>query len=97
MNDPGDLWCTHHLRIGLCEPRWRGTDCRYCYDFMALWKMRPPVSILRDRHHGKRITERSVKAALEADGLILHEVGDVTKAVRQNRRPNQNQKRRKAG
>lgn len=96
MNDPSDLWCNHHLRVGLCEPRWRNDLCRWCSDFMALWKVRPPVSLLRDRHHGKRITEATVKAALEADGIILKEVGGVTKAIRQNRRANQNQKRSKA-
>lgn len=96
MNDPGDLWCTHHIRIGLAEPRHRKDLCRYCSDFLALWNVRPPVSILRDRHDGKRITDKTMKAALEADGLILKEVGGVTKAVRQNRRPNQNVKR-KAG
>lgn len=100
MNEPNELWCTHHLRIGLCEPRHRGSECRTCYDFRLLWKVLPPVSLLRDRHQGKRWTEATIKAALEADGLILQEVGDTSKAVRQARgrtgRPNQNQKR-KAG
>jgi hypothetical protein len=99
MNDKDDLWCSHHLKIGLCEVRHAKDLCRYCYDFMALWQVRPPVSILRDRHHGKRITESMVKSALEADGVLLSTVGGVTRAVRQargSRTPNQNQKRKKS-
>jgi hypothetical protein len=99
MNDPSDLWCSHHLRLGLCEPRHRNDLCRYCGDFLALWKVRPPIGILRDRHQGKRITEARVKEALAADGVILQTVGGVTKAIRQARgtgKRNQNQKR-KAG
>lgn len=98
MNEPDDRWCSHHIRIGLAEPRHRNDLCRWCYDFMLVWKVRPPVSLLRDRHDGKKITDQRIKSALEADGLILKEVGGVTKAVRQGRggRANQNQKR-KAG
>ena len=98
MNEKNDLWCSHHLKIGLCEVRHRNDLCRYCGDFMALWNVRPPVAILRDRHHGKRITEPMVKAALEADGVILKTVGGITKAVREargSRKPNQNEKRGK--
>lgn len=96
MNQRDDLWCTHHLKVGLCEVRHRKDLCRFCADFMALWQVRPPVSLLRDRHQGKRITERAVKDALAADGVILQEVGGVTKAIRKARgstgRPNQNSK-----
>lgn len=98
MNAKDDLWCGHHLKIGLAEVRHRNDLCRYCSDFMALWNVRPPVSILRDRHLGKRITEPMVKAALEADGVLLQTVGGVTKAVRQarsGRKPNQNERRGK--
>lgn len=96
MNERNDLWCTHHLRIGLCEVRHRGEDCRYCYDFLTLWKIRPPITILRDRQAGKRITEQAVKDAIAADGAILQTVGGVTKALRQARptKRNQNQKRK---
>lgn len=96
VNEKNDLWCSHHLKVGFCEVRHRGDLCRYCSDFMSLWKVRPPVSILRDRQQGKRITEQAVKDALAADGLILSTVGGVTKALRQTRPPkrNQNEKRR---
>jgi hypothetical protein len=99
MNEKNDLWCDHHLRIGMCEVRHRGDLCRYCDDFLKLWKIRPPVSILRDRHNGKRITEKMVKEALEADGVILETVAGVTKAIRTARSPrrrNQNEKKAKA-
>jgi hypothetical protein len=97
MNAKDDLWCSHHLRIGLCEVRHRNDLCRTCSDFLALWGIRPPVSLLRDKHQGKRWTEKMVKAALEADGVILKTVGGVTKAVREargGRKPNQNEKRK---
>lgn len=100
MNEKNDLWCNHHLRVGMCEPRHRGDDCRFCYDFRLLWKVHPPISLLRERSNGKRLTEAGIKAALEADGVILQEVGGVSKAIRTARgktgRPNQNQ-RKKAG
>lgn len=96
MNAKDDLWCAHHLKVGLCEIRHRNDLCRWCSDFMALWSVRPPVGLLRDRHDGKRITETMVKAALEADGLILKSVGGVTKAIRAARPRNQNEKK-KAG
>lgn len=97
MNDTSDLWCSHHLRIGLAEIRHRGDLCRFCDDFLKMWNVRPPVSLLRDKHHGKRLTEKAVKAALEADGVILSTVGGVTKAIRGVRggKPNQNDKRGK--
>lgn len=99
MNDKNDLWCDNCLRVGLANPRHRGNECRDCYEFRLMWQVPRPVSIIRDRHHGKRITEPMVKAALEADGVILKTVGGVTKAVRQargGRKPNQNQKKQKA-
>lgn len=96
MNEKDDRWCDHHLRIGMCEPRHRNDLCRFCYDFMLLWKVRPPVALLKDRQDGRRITEVAIKAALEADGLILQEVAGVTKAIRAARKPNQNSKRSKA-
>jgi hypothetical protein len=96
MNEKDDRWCSNHLRVGLAEPRWRGEECRSCYDFRLLWKIHQPVSIMRDRSDGKRITEAMVKAALEADGLILTEVAGVTKAVRGARAGKANQNRKKA-
>lgn len=97
-DDP--IWCSHHLKVGLCEPRHRGDRCRACYDFELMWKALPPFSLLRDRHHGIKWTDKTIKAALTADGLIVSEVGEVTRAVKAVRgstgRPNQNQKR-KAG
>lgn len=100
MNDKDERWCNHHLRVGICEPRHRGADCRFCYDFRLLWKVYPPLRLVKDRNEGKKITEQSIKAALEAEGLILDEVKGVAKEIRKARgttgRPNQNQKR-KAG
>jgi hypothetical protein len=95
MNEKDERWCSHHIRIGIAEPRHRGELCRYCDDFLKLWQVRPPVSILRDRHHSRRVSEKSIKAALEADGVILRTVAGVTKAVVQSRprKANQNRKR----
>lgn len=96
MNEKNDLWCSHHLRIGIAEVRHRGELCRVCDDFMRLWQVRPPVSLLRDRHEGKTWTEVRVKQALEADGNILQTVAGVTKAVRvarPARKKNQNEKK----
>lgn len=97
MNEKDERWCSHHLRIGLCEPRHRRDLCRFCSDFMNLWRVAPPVALLRERQQGKRLTEATIKAALEADGVIIQEVGTVSKAIRTARgrtgRPNQNQKK----
>lgn len=104
-NARADAWCSHHLKVGLCEPRKNGSDrntlCRWCSDFWALWQSLPPLSLVRDRHEGKRISVERAKAALEAEGAIVKEVDGVTKIIRQARRgrtgrPNQNTKR-KAG
>lgn len=99
MNDPAsDLWCAHHLRVGICEVRHRNDLCRFCDDFLKLWKAKPPISIVKDRNDGKRITEKMVKAALEQEGYRLDEVGKVDKAVKAARgatgRPNQNTKQK---
>lgn len=101
-----DRWCIHHLAIGLCEPRYQTSkDCRWCYDFRALWQANPPNSLLRqlDDHRkgtGKRITEARIKSALEAEGHILADVDGITQSIGKARgrtgKPNQNQKR-KAG
>lgn len=42
--------------------------CRWCGDFTAHYGQAPPVSILRDRHDGRRITERQIMAALQREG-----------------------------
>lgn len=60
-------WCNHHLQIGLCEPRHRGDECRFCYDFRLLWGKLPPLSILGIRHRYGRVTKDQVEAALDAD------------------------------
>lgn len=98
MNDRNDLWCDNCLRVGLANPRHRGAECRDCYDFRLMWQVPRPPSLIRDRHLGKTITMPKVKAALEAEGVILKTVGGVTKAVRQARsgKANQNQKKQKA-
>lgn len=98
MNEKNELWCSHHLRIGLAEIRHRGDLCRFCDDFLKMWQVRPPVALLREKHNGKRLTEAAVKQALEADGVILKTVGGVTKAIRQARPRKQNQnEKKKAG
>ncbi len=58
--DP-DIWCRHHLdTIASCEPRYRGDQCRFCYDFLAVNKVPPSAEILAARHRGERITATMV-------------------------------------
>lgn len=106
VNAKGDIWCTHHLQVGICEPRKGKTDrntlCRWCSDFWALWNALPPLSLVRARAEKRTITQAMVKDALEKDGIRLEEVKGVTKAIRQARpggtgKPNQNQKRKREG
>lgn len=98
INAKDDLWCTRCLRVGICEPRHRGTLCRDCDDFKKLYQADRPFSLVRMKREGKRLTKTIVEDALRAEGLILEEVGGVTKAVKAARgstgRPNQNQKKR---
>lgn len=66
---PGDPvnWCTHHLQIGICEPRHRGDECRFCYEFRLLHKKPPPLSLLGIKHRYGRVTKEQVDEALDAD------------------------------
>jgi hypothetical protein len=60
-----ELWCTSCLRAGVCAPIFRGELCRWCYDFNAVEKQRPPVALVRLHHQpGVRITQRIVNDAL---------------------------------
>lgn len=100
-DDNEKRWCVNHLRIGVCEHRYRGDLCKWCDDKRLEWGVRPPVKLMTMRHLGKTVYDRDVKAALEAEGVRLEVVKGVTKAVRLARgktgRPNQNDKRAKAG
>jgi len=56
-----DQWCSWHLStIGVCEARYRGDQCRFCYDFSRLHGMMPPAEILQTRHEGRRVTTAMV-------------------------------------
>lgn len=55
-------WCRHHLdTIGVCEPRYRGDQCRRCYDFTRAKRHRPPEPILLAWHRGERVTEKMIR------------------------------------
>ncbi len=57
-------WCRHHLdTIGVCEPRYRGDQCRRCYDFTRAKRFRPPDAILLAWHRGERVTDKMVRDA----------------------------------
>lgn len=63
-----DEWCSHCLTtIGTCEPRFRGSLCRWCYSFQRDRKSKhhpagwlPPAPILEHRHRGGRVTEAMI-------------------------------------
>jgi len=61
-----DQWCRTHLALGICEPRFRGDECRWCYRFRQANGVAPPEPLLRARHDGQRITQPMVAAALRA-------------------------------
>lgn len=67
-------WCPSCLRDGgYCEPpatktdgklRYKGGLCRWCGGFRSEYGIEPPLPVLRDRHEGRKVTERSIKLAL---------------------------------
>lgn len=61
-----DDWCTHHLTIGVCEPRYRGSLCRRCYDFSRAERILPTDAILHAWHRGDRVTVAMVAEAKKA-------------------------------
>lgn len=63
-------YCTNHLRVGICEIRHRGDECRFCYDFRLLWKKPPPPSILGIKHRYGRVTEKQVREALDTEDRL---------------------------
>jgi hypothetical protein len=61
--DDDHQWCTNHLSIGTCEPRTRGTLCRWCDDFLRSQGWQPTRALMRERAAGGRITERMIADA----------------------------------
>lgn len=100
VNAKSEVWCSHHLKVGLCEPRKNGSErntlCRWCSDIFAEWKALPPLQLVKDRHNKEKCNDKMLKAAFKREGMILQDVGEITKVVKANRgatgRPNQNQK-----
>ena len=63
-----ESWCRSHLRLGLCEPRWRTSHrCRWCADFDALYHQDPPLVLLQMRRQGQRIMQGDITEALRAE------------------------------
>lgn len=62
-----EQWCTHHLAtIGKCEPRYRGDECRCCYDFRLAHGVKPPADLLEAKHQGRKWTEQMIRDSLKA-------------------------------
>jgi hypothetical protein len=60
-------WCRNHLNtIGVCEPRYRGDLCRFCYDVQLAEGTEPPQALLVMRHRGDRLTTEDVTAIVAA-------------------------------
>lgn len=67
-----DGWCVScHTDAGFCEPitedrgvRVFATVCRWCGTFKRTEGVAPPVSLLRARHEGRKITSSMVERAL---------------------------------
>lgn len=58
--DPAD-WCRHHLdTISTFEPRYRGDQCRRCYDFNLAVGVPPPLEILETWHRGGTVTQQRI-------------------------------------
>jgi len=44
-------WCTNHLQtIGQCEPRYRGDECRMCYDLRTAHGHLPDQELMEIKH-----------------------------------------------
>lgn len=74
-----EVWCRPCLTIGVCEPRHRGDECRWHYEFRRTHHIDAPVDLTRAKHDGKRITERMVDDAVREAKL-------AAKAQRRRRR-----------
>lgn len=57
------MWCDNCLGVGQCSPRHRGVLCRWCYDFNAVEKFRPPPHLVEWHHQSRTITQAMVAAA----------------------------------
>lgn len=67
------MWCQSCKRdnrhLSSVSGHHRGL-CRWCGDFQAHYGCLPTVKLLRDRHEGKRITERVIARELRRAGLL---------------------------
>jgi hypothetical protein len=65
LPDPAtdDQWCRHHLEtIGECEPRYRGDECRFCYDWRLQFGATPDAQLMQARRYTRIVTTRDVEA-----------------------------------
>ena len=74
-----DEWCRSHLRLGLCEPRFRGDRCRWCEEFALVYLTDPPLVLLNMRRQGQRIMQLDITNAITAERA-------VAKAAKRNKR-----------
>lgn len=70
-----DLWCEHHLKHGMCEPRGspkdvgrHGQHCVWCHAWNREHGQLPPRRILERRAAGERITTRVIDEVLGRTG-----------------------------
>jgi hypothetical protein len=59
-------WCRNHLEtIGACEPRYRGDECRVCYDLRLAYGHVPDGELMRLRHRKGYLTKPDLTAWVE--------------------------------
>lgn len=68
--DEGEAGCRSCARLKdsrnrpTFEPVFRGSHCRWCYDFQLNYRQDPPLELVRMRQEGKTITKRKIDDAL---------------------------------
>jgi hypothetical protein len=59
-------WCRNHLEIiGACEPRYRGDECRTCYDLRLAYGQVPDAELMRLRDRKGYLTKPDLTAWVE--------------------------------
>lgn len=71
VDAPDDMWCTSCWRDDkyhepVAAGRYKGL-CRFCGDFRAAYKKRPPLKILQARHRGQRVTQPMIQRELRRE------------------------------
>jgi hypothetical protein len=59
-----DQWCANHLAHGMCEPRYRGDLCEWCYKFQLAERALPVRMLVVIKHEKGRITQADITKAM---------------------------------